>query len=197
VHGVRKGCGTDPAGRIREVAEAKLTDPNLTVAEAAWLRRRVHGRTGQQGRRSVAGRGRVRETDHDGGGRSLRIIRRSTGAVAPRRRAQMLLLSAQDMGGAKIAEVAFTSTDRSREEGAPGRSDPDDHALSAGLSGMRRAEPSSCLGCPTRRSTCPILGPDRRHVPQSIEETRPGQTSPLVGWDATPAATLLGQAVRR
>ncbi len=49
VHSVRKGCRTDPAGRIREVAEAKLADPNLTLAEAAWLRRRIGGRTGQPG----------------------------------------------------------------------------------------------------------------------------------------------------
>ncbi|PZG87813.1 hypothetical protein C1I97_32355 [Streptomyces sp. NTH33] len=49
VHSVRKGCRTDPAGRIREVTEAKLADPNLTPAEAAWLRRRAGGRTGQPG----------------------------------------------------------------------------------------------------------------------------------------------------
>ncbi|WP_030176013.1 hypothetical protein [Streptomyces sp. NRRL S-813] len=39
VHTMHKGCRTDSAGRIREGAEAKLTDPNLTPAEAAWLRR--------------------------------------------------------------------------------------------------------------------------------------------------------------
>ncbi|MBL3671503.1 aminoglycoside phosphotransferase family protein [Streptomyces sp. M2CJ-2] len=49
VNSVRKGCWTDPAGRIREVAEAKLADPYLTPAEAAWLRRRAGGRTGQPG----------------------------------------------------------------------------------------------------------------------------------------------------
>jgi streptomycin 6-kinase len=43
VRSVRKGCRTDPAGRIREVAEAKLADPNITPAEAAWLRRRASG----------------------------------------------------------------------------------------------------------------------------------------------------------
>jgi aminoglycoside phosphotransferase (APT) family kinase protein len=48
-HSVRKGCRTDPAGRIREAAEAKLADPNLTPAEAAWLRRRVAGRPGRSG----------------------------------------------------------------------------------------------------------------------------------------------------
>ncbi|MGW2770044.1 phosphotransferase [Streptomyces sp. NPDC001275] len=50
VHSVRKGSRTDPAGRIREVAEAKLTDPNLTPAEAAWLRRRTSDQTRQPGR---------------------------------------------------------------------------------------------------------------------------------------------------
>jgi aminoglycoside phosphotransferase (APT) family kinase protein len=49
VHNLRKGCRTDPAGRIREVAEAKLADPNLTPAEAAWLRCRADGQTGQPG----------------------------------------------------------------------------------------------------------------------------------------------------
>ncbi|KRV49888.1 hypothetical protein AQ490_19455 [Wenjunlia vitaminophila] len=47
VHSVRRGCRTDPAGRIGEVVEAKLADPNLTPAEAAWLRRRAGGRTGK------------------------------------------------------------------------------------------------------------------------------------------------------
>ncbi|RDG36778.1 phosphotransferase [Streptomyces corynorhini] len=42
---MRKGCATDPGGRIREAVEAKLADPNLTPTEAAWLRRRAGGRT--------------------------------------------------------------------------------------------------------------------------------------------------------
>lgn len=49
-HSIRKGCRTDPAERIREAVEAKLADPNLTAAEAAWLRRRAGGRAGQLGR---------------------------------------------------------------------------------------------------------------------------------------------------
>ncbi|MEV7424651.1 aminoglycoside phosphotransferase family protein [Streptomyces sp. NPDC091212] len=44
LRGMRRGCGTDPAGRAQEVIEAKLADPNLTPAEAAWLRRRADGR---------------------------------------------------------------------------------------------------------------------------------------------------------
>jgi aminoglycoside phosphotransferase (APT) family kinase protein len=41
VNSMRSGCATDPAGRVREVTEAKLGDPHLTPAEAAWLRRRA------------------------------------------------------------------------------------------------------------------------------------------------------------
>ena len=49
------------------------------------------------------------------GRRLLRIIRRGTGSVVTWRRAQMVLLSAQGMPVAKIAEVAFTSDDRVRD----------------------------------------------------------------------------------
>jgi transposase len=45
----------------------------------------------------------------------LRIIRRGTGSVVTWRRAQMVLLSAQGMPVAKIAEVSFTSADRVRD----------------------------------------------------------------------------------
>ncbi|MFE7288318.1 hypothetical protein ACFU90_28385 [Streptomyces noursei] len=44
--GVRQGSRTDPAGRIRDVAVAKLADPHLTPLEAARLRRRAGGRSG-------------------------------------------------------------------------------------------------------------------------------------------------------
>jgi transposase len=57
----------------------------------------------------------VREIDDDEGGRLLRIIRRGTGSVVTWRRAQMVLLSAQGMPVAKIAEVSFTSDDRVRD----------------------------------------------------------------------------------
>ncbi|MFG2334076.1 phosphotransferase [Streptomyces sp. NPDC048604] len=40
---VRRGSLTDPAGRIHEVAEAKLAAPYLTPSEAAWLRRCAAG----------------------------------------------------------------------------------------------------------------------------------------------------------
>ncbi len=63
----------------------------------------------------MAERVRVRDIDDDEGRRLLRIIRRGTGSVVTWRRAQMVLLSAQGMHVAKIAEVTFTSADRVRD----------------------------------------------------------------------------------
>lgn len=63
----------------------------------------------------MAERVRIREIDDDEGRRSLRITRRGTGSVVTWRRAQMVLLSAQGMSVAKIAEVPFTSPDRVRD----------------------------------------------------------------------------------
>src|SRR3954463_14625254 len=57
----------------------------------------------------------VRPISNDEGNRLLRIVRRGTGSVVTWRRAQMVLLSAQDMPVAKIAEVTFTSPDRVRD----------------------------------------------------------------------------------
>ncbi|MGA5442817.1 helix-turn-helix domain-containing protein [Streptomyces griseoincarnatus] len=62
----------------------------------------------------MAERVRVREIDGDEGQRLLRIIRRGSGSVVTWRRAQMVVLSAQGMPVAKIAEVTFTSADRIR-----------------------------------------------------------------------------------
>jgi hypothetical protein len=53
----------------------------------------------------------VREIDDDEGRRLVRIVRRGTGSVVTWRWAQMVLLSAQGMGVAAIAKVAFTSED--------------------------------------------------------------------------------------
>ncbi|WP_243704640.1 hypothetical protein [Micromonospora sp. KC723] len=58
---------------------------------------------------------RAREIDDDEGQRLLRIIRRGRGSVVTWRRAQMVLLSAQGMDPARIAEVTFTSPDRVRD----------------------------------------------------------------------------------
>ena len=57
----------------------------------------------------------VREISNDDGNPLLRIVRRSSGSVVTWRRAQMVLLSAQQMPVAKIAEVTFTSSDRVRD----------------------------------------------------------------------------------
>lgn len=58
----------------------------------------------------VAERVRVREIDDDEGRRLLRTIRRGAGSVVTWRRAQMVLLSAQGMPVAKIAEVTSART---------------------------------------------------------------------------------------
>jgi hypothetical protein len=63
----------------------------------------------------VAERVRGREIDDDEGRRLLRIIRRGTGSVVTRRRAQMVLLSTQGMPVAKTAEMTFTGDDRVRD----------------------------------------------------------------------------------
>ncbi len=56
-----------------------------------------------------------RPINNDEGDRLLRIVRRGTGSVVTWRRAQMVLLSAQHMPVANIAEVTFTSPDRVRD----------------------------------------------------------------------------------
>src|ERR1044071_8411250 len=63
----------------------------------------------------MAERVRVRELSNDEGQRLLRIVRRSSGSVVTWRRAQMVLLSAQAMDVAMIAQVTFTSPDRVRD----------------------------------------------------------------------------------
>jgi transposase len=63
----------------------------------------------------MAERVRVREITNDEGNRLLRIVRRSSGSVVTWRRAQMVLLSAQGMDVAMIAQVTFTSPDRVRD----------------------------------------------------------------------------------
>src|SRR5437763_15909620 len=57
----------------------------------------------------------VRSISDEEGSRLLRIVRRSSGSVGTWRRAQMVLLSAQGMPVARIAEVSFTSPDRVRD----------------------------------------------------------------------------------
>src|SRR3954452_10627523 len=57
----------------------------------------------------------VRVISNGEGNRLLRIVRRSSGSVVTWRRAQMVLLSAQGMDPAGIAEGTFTSPDRVRD----------------------------------------------------------------------------------
>jgi hypothetical protein len=63
----------------------------------------------------MAERVQVRDIDDDERQRLLRIVRRGTGSVVTWRRAQMVLLSAQGVPPARIAEVTFTSADRVRD----------------------------------------------------------------------------------
>jgi transposase len=56
----------------------------------------------------------VREITNDEGKRLLQIVRRSSGSVVRWRKAQMVLLWAQEMDVAQIAKVALTSPDRVR-----------------------------------------------------------------------------------
>src|SRR4051794_41574701 len=58
---------------------------------------------------------RVRAITNEEGNRLLRIVRRSSGSVVTWRRAQMVLLSAQGMDAARIAEVTFAGADRVRD----------------------------------------------------------------------------------
>jgi transposase len=63
----------------------------------------------------MAARVRVRAISNEEGNRLLGIVRRSSGSVVTWRRAQMVLLSAQGMDAARIAEITFTSPDRVRD----------------------------------------------------------------------------------
>jgi transposase len=63
----------------------------------------------------MAGRVQVRQISNQEGNRLLGIVRRGSGSVVTWRRAQMVLLSAQGMDAARIAEVTFTSPDRVRD----------------------------------------------------------------------------------
>jgi transposase len=63
----------------------------------------------------MAERVRVREITNDEGNRLLRTVRRDSGSVVTWRRAQIVLLSAQGMDTAAIAQVSFTSADRVRD----------------------------------------------------------------------------------
>src|SRR3954464_6713768 len=76
-----------------------------------FLCRRVGGGTGAMMATSM----RVRAITNEEGNRLLRVVRRGSGSVVTWRRAQIVLLSAQGMDAARIAEVTFTSPDRVRD----------------------------------------------------------------------------------
>ncbi|MCX5152397.1 helix-turn-helix domain-containing protein, partial [Streptomyces sp. NBC_00320] len=103
------------AGTPEWVVSRRLVPLQATFApsEASFGLLRWRALDGQNDH--VAERVRVREIDDDEGRRLLRIVRRGTGSVVTWRRAQMVLLSAQSMPVAKIAEVTFTSADRVRD----------------------------------------------------------------------------------
>ena len=63
----------------------------------------------------MAARVELREISNEEGNRLLRIVRRSSGPVVTWRRAQIVLLAAQRMPPARIAEVVFGDPDRVRE----------------------------------------------------------------------------------
>ena len=57
----------------------------------------------------------LRDVTDEEGNRLLRMIRRSSGSIVTWRRAQMVLLAAQRMPAARIAEVVFSDPDTVRE----------------------------------------------------------------------------------
>src|SRR5919202_1279402 len=63
----------------------------------------------------MAARVELREVTNEEGNRLLRIVRRSSGSVVSWRRAQIVLLAAQQMPPARIAEVVFSDADTVRE----------------------------------------------------------------------------------
>jgi transposase len=63
----------------------------------------------------MAARVQLREITNEEGNRLLRIIRRGSGSVVTWRRAQIVLLAAQRMPPARIAEVVFSDPDTVRE----------------------------------------------------------------------------------
>lgn len=63
----------------------------------------------------MAARVELREISNDEGNRLLRLIRRNSGSVVTWRRAQIVLLAAQRMPPARIAEVVFTDADTVRD----------------------------------------------------------------------------------
>lgn len=136
------------------------------------LQRVGHG-IGQPGR--VAERVRVRELDDDEGKRLVRIIRRGTGSVVTWRRAQMILLSAQNMPVPKIAEVAFTSADRVR-----------DVIHNFNTDGFDSLYPKYAGGRPKKFTL-----PERREIKKIAKSTPAEHDLPFSTWSLTKLAEFL------
>ena len=63
----------------------------------------------------MAGRVELREISNEEGNRLLGMVRRSSGSIVTWRRAQIVLLAAQRMPAARIAEVVFSDPDTVRD----------------------------------------------------------------------------------
>jgi transposase len=117
----------------------------------------------------------VRELDDDEGRRLVRIVRRGTGSVVTWRRAQMILLSAQNMPVPKIAEVAFTSADRVR-----------DVIHNFNTDGFDSLYPKYAGGRPKKFTL-----PERREIKKIAKSTPVEHDLPFSTWSLTKLAEFL------
>jgi transposase len=123
----------------------------------------------------MAERVHVREISNEEGNRLLRMVRRSSGSVVTWRRAQMVLLSAQGMDVAQIAEVAFTSPDRVR-----------DVLHNFNADGFASLQPKYAGGRP------PKFGPEQRALITRIALARPADHGlPFATWSLSKLADYL------
>lgn len=117
----------------------------------------------------------VRPVSNDEGNRLLRVVRRGTGSVVTWRRAQMVLLSAQGMEVAKIAEVTFSSADRVR-----------DVLHNFNADGFNSLTPKYAGGRP------PKFGADQRQEIKRIALARPADHGlPFSAWSLSKLADFL------
>ncbi|OKI46330.1 hypothetical protein A6A29_29845 [Streptomyces sp. TSRI0281] len=105
----------------------------------------------------------------------LRIIRRGTGSVVAWRRARMVLLSAQGMPVAKIAEVTFTSADGIR-----------DVIHNFNTDGFDSLYPKSKGGRPKTFTL-----PERREIKKIAKSTPTEHDLPFSTWSPTKLADFL------
>jgi transposase len=123
----------------------------------------------------MAERVHVREIGNDEGNQLLRIVRRSSGSVVTWRRAQMVLLSAQGMDVAAIAQISFTSPDRVR-----------DVLHNFNADGFDSLQPRYAGGRP------PKFDPEQRAAITQIALARPGDHGlPFSTWSLSKLADYL------